>query len=425
MSLGSRKRFISKPIVRGRFSHSVKDDLLALTFACFRTPNKNVLVQYEEIMAHYVRVRHCASFSLARTALWALLVSLNYPKGTRILMPSISIKAMVDVIEELGLEPVFVDVDLKSGCVDLDSLRRSLALQPKIILLTYLFGVVPNMDELMQILRSASIFIIEDFSQCLNGEFQGQKIGTFGDASILSTSSIKTLDTYGGGLLFTNNTQLFVQIQSIRNSLPETKRLRVVRKILVSFIKNVLTSTFIFYAIFPLIWVSTIFGTEAFSRFVGKRSASRLEEFPLAWLEKLSPIQAHFGLSYVKRVRTLDVSRAGIVHQYSQKVEFVGSKSPSNAKSVFWQCVVIAKNPSTFRKSLVSQNIDSARTSLTLLSVLPEYGWDYRINTPNALKLYTQGVYVPCYSSLDKRSIRRIAGVLEQLQQAGEIEQIF
>lgn len=411
--------------MRGRFSHSIKDDVRALSFACFRTPTKFVIAQYEDAMAQYVNARHCASFSMARTALWALLVSLNYPKGTRILMPSISIKAMVDVIEQLGLEPIFVDVDLKSGCVDLDSLKRSLVLQPKVILLTYLFGVVPNMDELLPTLRSASIFVIEDFSQCLNGEFRGQKIGTFGDASILSTSSVKTLDTYGGGLLFTDNSDLFEGIKSLRNSLPETKKSLVVRKILVSFAKNVLTSTILFYIVFPLIWLSAIMGVEIFSRFVGKRSESRLGKIPLEWLQKLSPIQAYFGLSYLERVKTLDLSRVSIVHEYAKETEFVGAKSLAHAKSVFWQCVVIAKHPSRFRKLLVSQRIDSARTSLTLLSVLPEYGWDHRLSTPNAYKLHTQGVYLPCYFGLDKKSVRRVAGVLEQLQQTGEIERIF
>ena len=81
----------------------------------------------------------------------------------------------------------------------------------KACIITYLFGIVPNMDEILAF-KNDDIKIIEDFSQCLNGKFKQQKIGTFSDISIYSCSSIKTIDTFGGGLLLTNNDIYFKEI---------------------------------------------------------------------------------------------------------------------------------------------------------------------------------------------------------------------
>ena len=68
---------------------------------------------------------------------------------------------------------------------------------------------VPNIKEIISISKESNLFVIEDFSQCLNGKFKAQKVGTFGDVGVYSASSIKTLDTYGGGLLVCRNKKLF------------------------------------------------------------------------------------------------------------------------------------------------------------------------------------------------------------------------
>jgi hypothetical protein len=68
--------------------------------------------------------------------------------------------------------------------------------------------MVPNMEKMMSIFKEQNIFVIEDFSQCLNGKYQNKKVGTFGNVGIYSSSSIKTLDTYGGGLLICDSSEL-------------------------------------------------------------------------------------------------------------------------------------------------------------------------------------------------------------------------
>jgi dTDP-4-amino-4,6-dideoxygalactose transaminase len=149
---------------------------------------------------------------------------------------------MRDFTLHLGLKPIFVDIDPITGCVDVDSLENLVKEKPKVIWLTYLFGSVLNGQNIIDITRRNSIFIIEDFSQCFNGKCNGRQLGTFRDVSILSTSAVKTLDTYGGGLVFTNNTKLFSGILEVKNALPILCQKDLIIKLCSSTIKNVLTS---------------------------------------------------------------------------------------------------------------------------------------------------------------------------------------
>ena len=60
---------------------------------------------------------------------------------------------------------------------------------------------MPDVERMARILKVRKVYMLEDFSQCLDGMYNGLKVGRFGDIGIYSASSIKTLDTFGGGLL--------------------------------------------------------------------------------------------------------------------------------------------------------------------------------------------------------------------------------
>ena len=64
------------------------------------------------------------------------------------LMPPVTIKPILDVVLELGLVPEFVDIDLDTVCFDENELIESLKLQPRVAILTYLFGIVPNVERI-------------------------------------------------------------------------------------------------------------------------------------------------------------------------------------------------------------------------------------------------------------------------------------
>jgi perosamine synthetase len=211
------KKSLLLPIPRGRFSHSILDDITFL-FSLFKKEEDFEEVQfYEKRMADYVGMNYCVSFAYARTAFWCILKAINLKPGDKIIMPAITIKAFADIIEFFELTPVFVDTSVKTGSFDLAGFKNALKENPRVVLLTYLFGIVPNIDMILEAIGSKNLYVIEDFSQCLDGQFKNRKVGSFGHISILSTSSVKTLDTYGGGLAFTNDLKLANSITKLQS----------------------------------------------------------------------------------------------------------------------------------------------------------------------------------------------------------------
>ena len=405
-----------RPIVRGRFSHSIGDDLIALTHPLRFNKRKTSIDVYEEQMADYLGKSFCISFGYARTAFWATLQSLPIPKGSKIILPSITIKAMLDVVLHLGHTPLFVDTDINTGSVDIQSLKALLVEKPKVILLTYLFGVVPDVEEITDILHKENIFVIEDFSQCLNGESNNQKIGTFGDVSILSTSAVKTLDTYGGGLFFTDNEELRKSVLKIRNQLSDLNVFQYYQRVLISLMKNIFSNRIVFPIVFPALLFAAFIKSERFLRFVGSRSKKPINVLPKGWFIKYSEWQAICGLKYLNRTRQIDSMRFNVAQRYAGTFSFIGSKISLNRKCTYWQCVVIAKDPTRLRIKLAKRGIDSAQTSLVLLSELSDYNLYSTNQNLGARTIFQNGVYIPLYHQLKEREIKRVIKLMSQIK---------
>ena len=62
-----------------------------------------------------------------------------------------------------------------------------------------------DMDKLITICKKKKIFVLEDATQAMGGSINGKKIGSFGDASVISFGYKKILDCGGGGCVLTDN----------------------------------------------------------------------------------------------------------------------------------------------------------------------------------------------------------------------------
>ncbi|MGA0043463.1 MAG: DegT/DnrJ/EryC1/StrS family aminotransferase, partial [Ilumatobacteraceae bacterium] len=114
---------MKSPISRGRISHSLLSEIgwLLRAFGSTLSDGEKV-VEAETAFAKYVGRERCVVFPFARTAIWATLRSLDLPKGSRILLPPLTIKPILDVVVHLGFEPIFVDLNPITACFDEEEL---------------------------------------------------------------------------------------------------------------------------------------------------------------------------------------------------------------------------------------------------------------------------------------------------------------
>ena len=391
------------PIPRGRISHPLFLEIIDLFRAvAFPSENKLLVKEYEKTIGRYLQTNESILFPFARTGFYAILKSLNLPKGSRILMPTITIKPMLDIVLNLELVPIFVDVDLETACWDLTSLKNALQQKPSVGLLTYLFGVVPNLEEILPQLKEKDIVVIEDFSQAFGAKFQGKFLGTHGDFGICSTSSTKTFDTYGGAIVIVKDQNSLELLKYHKNNLREPKKSTLIKKIARNIVLNFASSKLIFCLFtFPLVKITNSRKNDLVGKFTGARSLSPIQSLPEKWFEAPCAFQAKIGMRELRKQASKDLKRLTIADRYTRELSLVGPRGSETNISIFWQYINIDNNPVEFRKYLNKNRIDCATTSLVNLTRLQEYGFVQ--NLPSTQVIYDKGVYLPCYHQLKYR----------------------
>ncbi len=393
-------------------------DIIWLTKSLFMNLNSTKrITEFEKEFAALNKRSYCVAFPFARTALYFILRNLSLKPGDKILLPPITIKAMLDVVLELKLEPIFIDINDKSLIFDLNELKKVVEeKKPKAALLTYLFGIAPKVDEVVETLNKNNVYIIEDFSQNFNGLSNQVQFGTIGDVSIYSTSSLKTVDTYGGGMVLTDDLKLENLLRNNVNGLQNPSRVNLISKILKNLFKNILSSKFLFNIfIFPIIKISFKFKEDSFTRFVGNRSNFPIKAMPNDWFERYTSIQASVGMQMLSTFQKRDNSRISVGKKLEELINFYSDRpiSANNCQGVFWQFIIYVSDYPKAKKIFLRNRVDTGLTSLVLLSKLTNYKINF--DTPNAEKLYTRGVYLPCYKSLKDKELQSISRAVKEL----------
>ena len=403
-------------IPRGIIYHSLFYEIRSLFFSLFSNlDNKEDVQNFEKQFSQYMGTKHCIAFPFARTAIYFSLRAKSFPEGTEIIMPPISIKGILDVVLDLKLKPVFVDIDPDTLCFDLSELKNSITNETKAILITYLYGIVPNMVDLINVCRKNGLFIIEDYSHNLNATYNNKKLGTFGDVGIYSSSSGKILDTFGGGLLITNNSELFILLKKKSDCLQLPPRRILIKKIITNLIRNFATNKIVFTLFtFPLLKLLKIIFTEDIMKYSGTRDKDPIDNLPLECFYSFTSLQAKIGSHMLEGVLQLDEIRINNVEKIKSVVKSIETPSGHiNGKNVYWQFIFYFKDVKKGQDYLHANKVDTSTTSLVNISSLRSYS--YQGETPKANKLYNTGLFIPAYPGLKNSNIKHITDVLTNL----------
>ena len=143
----------------------------------------------------------------------------DFPSGTKVLTPIAGFPTTVNPIFQCGFEPVFVDITLDGLNLDLDCVKIALENNPdiKIITFAHVLGNPPNMDELMNIIRSHNLILLEDCCDALGSTYDGNALGSYGLMSSCSFYPAHHITCGEGGLVTCNDDNLERVIRSIRD----------------------------------------------------------------------------------------------------------------------------------------------------------------------------------------------------------------
>ncbi|SDF40969.1 MULTISPECIES: DegT/DnrJ/EryC1/StrS aminotransferase family protein [unclassified Duganella] len=160
---------------------------------------------FEAQMSAYFGGRPVRTFNSGTCTMEIALRIAGIGPGDEVITTPISWVATANVIVEVGATPVFADIDPLTRNIDLDKLEAAITPRTRAIIPVYLSGLPVDMDRLYAIARKHNLRVVEDAAQAFGAEWQGKRIGAFGDFVSFSFQANKNLTTGEGGALVLNN----------------------------------------------------------------------------------------------------------------------------------------------------------------------------------------------------------------------------
>ena len=172
-------------------------------------------VGLEEEFKRYLGVKYAISFNSGRSALMAILDSLDIKKDDEVLLQGFTCNSAVNPILAKGAKPVFVDV-VDTINMDPEDLKKKITSKSKVAMIQHTFGWPAQIDEILKIAKQNNLFLVEDCAHSLGAKYKGKFCGTFGDVAFFSFGRDKIISSVFGGLAVTNNEEIGERIKNFR-----------------------------------------------------------------------------------------------------------------------------------------------------------------------------------------------------------------
>ncbi len=174
-------------------------------------------VEFEQLIADYVGVKHAIAVSSGTAALHLLVRALGLGSGDEVLVPSFTFAASVNALLYEGVTPVFVDIEPETYNLDPADLERKRTPHTKAIMAVDIFGHPADWDAIQAMAQRYGLRIIDDSCEALGAEYKGRKLGQFGDAAAFAFYPNKQITVGEGGIIVTDDDDITVLCRSMRN----------------------------------------------------------------------------------------------------------------------------------------------------------------------------------------------------------------
>jgi dTDP-4-amino-4,6-dideoxygalactose transaminase len=186
-----------------------------------------VVKQFEDAFAEYVGAKYAVAVANGTAALHLNALALGVKPGDKVITTPITFAASANCVRYCGGEVVFADIDPETYLLDIDSVRSLLEASPKG---TYV-GIIPvdfagravDLEAFRKLVDEYGCWIIEDachapggFFTKENGEISKCGSGEFADLAIFSFHPVKHIATGEGGMITTNNEELYHKLLELR-----------------------------------------------------------------------------------------------------------------------------------------------------------------------------------------------------------------
>jgi perosamine synthetase len=196
-----------------------ESDIAAVT-AVLRTPRLSLgpkLEEFEQSLARYIGTSHAVAVNSGTSGLHLCIRALGISEGDEVIVPSFAFIAVANALRYERATPVFVDIDPQTLNLDPNRIEEAITPKTRAIILVHTFGSPAALSEILEIARRHHLFVIEDACEAIGAEYDGRKVGSFGDVGIFGFYPNKQITTGEGGAFVTNNAKVAALVSKLRN----------------------------------------------------------------------------------------------------------------------------------------------------------------------------------------------------------------
>lgn len=309
------------------------------------------------------------------------LEALGVGPGDEVITTTHTFTATAEVIRYLGANPVFVDIDADTLCINTEAVEAAITSRTKVIVPVHMAGRAADMEALLAIAKKHNIKVMEDAAHAFPTTSGGRLVGTLdSDVTVFSFYANKTMTTGEGGMLVTRNPEI-------------AKRARVMR----------------LHGI----------NRDAFDRFTAKVPSWYYEIVAPGFKYNMTDIAASMGIQQLKKVRQFQEKRASIAAYYDSALADLPIICPPKAAAGdmhSWHLYVIQLDETVkvgrdqFVERMFAQGIGCSVHYIPLH--LQPYWRDTYALTPEMFpvsqNVYERTVSLPLYSRMVESDAERV-----------------
>ena len=319
-------------------------------------------------------------------ALYSLLLS-GKLRNNKIIVPAVSWVTTVTPAVQFGMEPIMCECDEDNLGLNIEHLKQIIKEHdPSSIILVHVLGFPNHMNEIVELCKEHDIRLIEDTCESIGSEYEGKKLGTFGDLSTFSFYFGHHMSTIEGGMISTDDEELYHILLSIRShgwdrDLPKSKQIELREKYNIGDFRSLYT---FYYPGFNL---------------------------------RATDLQAFIGLEQLKKLDLIVKNRNLNYRKYHEGIKNNEWKinPPKDSFISNFSYPVITKNIKELVEKLTENNVECRPLICGSINEHPFWYERYgKQDLPISKKVHEYGLYLPNNHQMTVEEIDKVINIVNQ-----------
>ena len=345
--------------------------------------------QFEDDFARYLGVGvHAVAMNSATAGLHLALEAIGVEEGDEVITTTHTFTASAEIVRYFGADPVFVDIDADTYCIDPSAIEDAITSRTRAIIPVHYGGLACDMNRIQDIAKRHNLAVVEDAAHAFPTRYGGKLVGTLeSDCAIFSFYATKTIATGEGGMLVTRNPQI-------------AARARVMR----------------LHGI----------DRDAFDRYTSDRPAWYYQVVAPGFKYNMTDLAAALGICQLRKAGQFKRRRANIAARYNKELCGLPLRLPPDAApgdEHAWHLYVVQVAPDApvNRDELIRKLFDAGiGCSVHYIPLHQHPYWRERYHLtpeqfPNSQRLYERCISLPLYTKMSDEDQARVIAALHSI----------